>query len=121
MTCEWLTLTEGSLCIHCGNELPRDYEEPPVAECGRKRLGLKSKARRVRIPPTPPVPVTEFGLGNQVESLLKSFGITQDRYKEAKAMFWLPATCGCSGRIEDWNEWGRKVSAWWRGLGGGVE
>lgn len=117
MTCEWLTLTAGSLCVHCGNELPRDYEEPPVAECGRKRLGLKSKTRRVRIPHTPPVPVTEFGLGDRVESLLASVGITKDRWLEAKKIVGLPPTCGCQSRQEYLN----KVSAWWRGLGGGVE
>jgi hypothetical protein len=95
MNCEWRTLTAGSQCIRCGVTLRRDYDAPPRCHC---------------TPPATP------GLGDHVEALLKSIGITQDRYTEVKAKFGLPATCGCSGRIEALNEWGAKVSAWWRGL-----
>jgi hypothetical protein len=91
MNCEWPTLTAGTPCNACGNLLPRDYDEPPVHVCP----GAKS----------------EPGLGDAVESLLASIGITKDRYAQAKELFGLPATCSCDAR----REWLNRVSDWWRG------
>ena len=42
------------------------------------------------------------------ESLLASIGITQDRYKEAKAFLGLAPTCNCDGR----REWMNRASKW---------
>lgn len=50
-------------------------------------------------------------LGDRVEALLSSIGITQQRYKEVKELFGLPPTCNCGKR----KEWLNRVSDWWRG------
>jgi hypothetical protein len=98
MNCEWITNQRGQTCIHgCGYALKRDYDDRPVRVC----------------PGNPAVP--NLKLGNAVESLLKSFGITQDRYKEVKAKCGLPPTCNCPNRIKDLNEWGERVKAYLRG------
>lgn len=59
------------------------------------------------------VPVTAIppakGLGDRVESMLKSIGVTEDRYKQAKELFGLPPTCNCSAR----KAWLNKVGEWW--------
>jgi hypothetical protein len=65
----------------------------------------------------PQQPQADLKLGNAVESLLKSFGITQDRYKAVKEACGLPPTCGCPDRIEVLNQWGEKVKAWWKQAG----
>jgi hypothetical protein len=103
MNCNWPALTQGTPCIRCGTKLPRDYDAPPVCECGRVRhnLGLQPK----HYDPAP-------GLGDQVESLLASIGITEDRYKEVKEKFGLPPTCNCPARKEFLN----RVSEWWRSI-----
>lgn len=49
-------------------------------------------------------------LGDYTERLLASIGITEDRYREAKELFGLPPTCGCSQR----KQWLNDVSDWWR-------
>jgi len=51
------------------------------------------------------------GLGDWTEQLLKSVGVTQDRYKAAKEFAGLAPTCSCDKR----KEWLNKVSDWWRG------
>lgn len=53
-------------------------------------------------------------LGDWVETQLRSLGITEDRYKEAKEKFGLAPTCNCPAR----KEWLNKVSSWWRGESG---
>lgn len=53
------------------------------------------------------------GLGDKVEKLLTSVGITEDRYKQIKQMFGLPPRCNCRQR----KEWLNKVGRWFAGLG----
>ena len=48
--------------------------------------------------------------GDLVERLLQSIGVTEEKYKEAKQLFGLPASCNCAGR----KQWLNKVSDWWR-------
>jgi hypothetical protein len=60
-----------------------------------------------------PFPYQQPGLGDQVEGLLASIGITKDRYAAAKELFGLPPTCSCSSR----QEWLNKISVWWRSIG----
>lgn len=55
--------------------------------------------------------VGKYGWGDSMTSALKALGITEERYKEVKAMFGLPPTCGCSKR----REWLNKVGRWWTG------
>ena len=70
-----------------------------------------------RVPPSQmgikPVnlPQKREGWGDNVTKALKKIGITEDRYKEVKAMFGLPPTCGCPQR----REWLNKVGRWWTG------
>lgn len=73
-------------------QLPRDFALPIVAyaDHGESR---------------------QPGLGDYTEALLKTLGITQDRYKAAKELFGLPPTCNCDDRIA----WLNRVSDWWRG------
>lgn len=47
------------------------------------------------------------GLGDALERQLKSWGITQDRYKEIKEKFGLPPTCACNRRIRWLNAAGK--------------
>lgn len=51
------------------------------------------------------------GLGDRVELLLSSLGVTEESYAAAKAKFGLPPNCGCAAR----KRWLNKVSEWWRG------
>jgi hypothetical protein len=57
------------------------------------------------------VPAVKNGLGDQVEKMLKSLGITQERYVQVKQLFGLPPTCGCAKR----REWLNKVGQWLNG------
>ena len=97
MNCEWPALTKGSRCVRCGVMLRRDYAAQPVSAC---------KGQQVAIAAVP-------GLGDQVESLLASVGVTKERYAKAKELFGLPPTCGCESRKLYLN----RVSEWWRGQG----
>lgn len=56
-------------------------------------------------------PEVAGGWGDAVTKALKKIGITEERYKEVKAMFGLPPTCGCPQR----REWLNKVGRWWTG------
>lgn len=56
-------------------------------------------------------PQPQPGLGDYVEGLLQSVGITKERYKAAKELFGLPPNCSCDSR----REWLNRVSDWWRG------
>lgn len=107
MNCAWLSLTKGTPCMFgCGTTLPRDYDEPPVCVCP----GPQSQESRVESrEPGPP------GLGDAVEALLASIGITKDRYRQVKQMFGLPPTCGCDEVQSRLNriEWFKPVAAWW--------
>lgn len=56
-------------------------------------------------------PVSHEGLGDSVAGILKSWGITEERYRAVKELFGLPPTCGCDKR----REWLNKVGRWWTG------
>lgn len=73
------------------------YAAPPRLTAYKKAIATEAKPRP--------------GLGDYVESLLKSVGVTEDRYKHAKELFGLPPTCHCADR----KAWLNKVSDWWRG------
>lgn len=47
-------------------------------------------------------------LGDQVEVMLASIGVTKERYKEVKQRFGLPPTCNCDER----KEWLNRVGEW---------
>lgn len=47
------------------------------------------------------------GLGDYTEKVLKSIGITEDKYKEAKKLFGMAPTCGCRKRKEWLNKVGK--------------
>lgn len=94
INCEWESLTKGSPCVRCGYRLKRHYHRPPAIVC---------EARPI-MPPR---------LGDYTERLLKSVGVTEDRYKAAKELFGLAPTCGCEARKLYLN----KISDWWRGQG----
>lgn len=71
---------------------------------GRKEFRLCGRA-------STPQAVAAKPMGDRVEQLMQSLGITEDRYRAAKALFGLPPTCHCAAR----KEWLNNVSAWWRG------
>jgi len=73
----------------CGNWMYSDGTGKYYAVC-------KAKARKSK------------QLGDRTEQLLKSIGITEDKYKAVKKMFGLAPTCGCSKR----KEWLNKVSSY---------
>lgn len=54
-------------------------------------------------------------LGDWTENLLGQLGVTKEFYVAAKEACGLAPECGCCGRQETLNEWGRRVSDWWRG------
>jgi hypothetical protein len=47
------------------------------------------------------------GLGDRTEQLLKSIGITEDRYREAKKLFGLAPRCNCPKRKRWLNKVGK--------------
>lgn len=51
------------------------------------------------------------GWGDRITSALKKIGITEERYKDVKAKFGLPPTCGCPQR----REWLNRIGRWWNG------
>lgn len=55
---------------------------------------------------------TDFGLGDYTESLLRSIGVTKERYIAAKELFGFAPTCNCDAR----KEWLNNVSDWWNDL-----
>ena len=113
MRCEFTASTMGSKCVRCGKALRRDYTTIPFVVCGTPQFtpavewGAASAA------------VEKPGLGDAVESLLSSIGVTQERYSQVKQLFGLPSTCGCTDRKKALNEWGEKVASWWRQQPGG--
>jgi hypothetical protein len=66
---------------------------------GQQRLGSGGAAK------------VRSGLGDNVERMLKTLGITAERYIEVKKRFGLPPTCNCAGR----REWLNKVGRWLAG------
>jgi hypothetical protein len=94
VACPFPASSKGTACPDCGYVLKRDYDSIPRRRCG-----------------SPPPVETNHGLGDQVESLLASIGVTPDRYIAAKEFCGLPPTCGCKSR----KEWLNNVSDWWRG------
>jgi hypothetical protein len=58
------------------------------------------------------VRVKAIGLGDYTERLLKSIGVTPERYVAAKAFAGLAPTCNCAAR----KEWLNKVGEWWASL-----
>jgi hypothetical protein len=49
------------------------------------------------------------GLGDMVEAGLKAVGITEERYKEAKAKIGLSRDCNCGKRKAKLNAIGKKI------------
>jgi hypothetical protein len=102
MRCEFTAQGSRMVCGVCGRSLPivagflaTDYH----ARCGPADDGSRH-----------PISPSD-GLGDWTERLLKSVGLTEERYKHAKEIFGLAPTCGCAAR----KEWLNKVSDWWRG------
>jgi len=54
---------------------------------------------------------TKPGWGDRLATALKAMGVTEDGYKEVKAKFGLPPTCGCKRR----REWFNRVELWVKG------
>lgn len=95
--CEWKSAAKGEPCIHCGFELPRDYEKPPMRGCG--------------LAPALPQPTREEQeklLGDKTRELLESVGIDKDLYIGIKAALGFAPTCDCDTRAE----WLNKAHAW---------
>lgn len=112
MKCVWITNQKGQACIYgCGTVLKRDYDERPVCVCPGPPQQATIQA--VRNASNLTQAALSTGLGDWTEALLKSFGVTQDKYKAAKEQFGLAPTCNCPGRIENLNKWGDAVKAWW--------
>jgi len=64
--------------------------------------GGKGPGQQVQIAPrTPPVATPPKLLGDQIESLLATFGITKDRVEE-----WVGGPCGCTERQQKLNALG---------------
>jgi hypothetical protein len=55
-------------------------------------------------------------LGDHVESLLASIGVTKERYGAVKQNLGLEPACDCPDRQAWLNKWGDKVRNWWRSL-----
>lgn len=109
MNCDFAIINGRITCPVCGRRprivipgLPLDRYHYP---CGEKQNEPAAVARRAA------AQVADKKLGDKVEAVLESIGITPDRYTKAKELFGLPPTCGCSKR----KEWLNKVSDWWRG------
>lgn len=52
------------------------------------------------VPPGAEIPTQEKpGLGDRIQKLLATVGITEQRYKEAKRLLNFAPTCGCPARI----------------------
>lgn len=84
------TLRKGDRCTRCGFALPFDFDEMPKADC--------------RVP----------GLGDLVAKGLAAVGVTEPRWLLLKRWAWKTltgkevfVTCGCGGRKEKLNRWGR--------------
>ena len=56
-------------------------------------------------------PLHSESLGDITEQILRGFGVTKERYCEAKRLFGLVPECLCDAR----REWLNRVSDWWRG------
>lgn len=68
-------------------------------------------------PTTPVVECTgREGLGDWVEGLLSSVGITKDRYAAAKEFLGMPPDCGCNERQKQLTDWMNRATEWWRGI-----
>lgn len=55
------------------------------------------------------------GLGTWTEKQLKKIGVTQDRYKAAKAALGMAPTCHCKRNKEVLDEWTERARKWWQG------
>ncbi len=82
MNCIFKSGEKGAECQQCGRKLTANFREPPQAIC------------RVN------------GLGDSLEELLTSYGITKEWYQGFKEKFGLPPTCNCNSR----QEWLNKTS-----------
>lgn len=94
MNCVFPALHKGAACSNCGYQLRSDYDSPPERDC-------------------PAFNDNPLPFGDWAEGVFSSFGVTKDRVSEALKAVGLPP-CNCPERQEQWNEWGRKVSEWWR-------
>lgn len=54
--------------------------------------------------------VVAGGLGDRVERMLVSVGVTKDKWLAAKVAIGLPPVCGCEKR----KAWLNKASNWWQ-------
>lgn len=84
-------------CEKCGKSanIPADAAGNVRCSCGNSVISSRQQS----------------GLGDYTESLLKSIGVTQDRYKAAKELFGLAPTCNCDKR----KAWLNRVGEWWLG------
>ena len=83
MNCIFTSGAKGTECQRCGRRLTATFREPPQALCGAK------------------------GMGDALEELLTSYGITKEWYQGFKEKFGLPPTCDCTSR----QIWLNKTSA----------
>lgn len=101
MNCDLVDTTSGCKCTQCGREYIGTRAGETLAQCG-----VRVKRERTSVP---------TGMGDKLEAILKSVGITEDKYKEAKKLFGLPPTCNCGKR----KEWLNRVGEWWESNKGG--
>lgn len=98
--CEFTNGSKGTRCPKCGYELRSEYRFPPVRPCSGEHS--ISPATEMQV-------ATDLGLGDYTESLLRSIGVTKERYIAAKELFGFAPTCHCEAR----KEWLNHVSDWW--------
>ena len=83
--CELEAINGVTTCTRCRRQYPHvDVNANAVCKRGGKR-----------------------GLGDATEQVLKSLGITEDRWKEAKERFGLAPSCNCRKRKEWLNKVGK--------------
>jgi hypothetical protein len=76
---------ENNVCTQCG-----EYRPPgEFFNCPKKNPGVLRPA---------PKEATTAGLGELVGEFFSLFGVTEERYKNAKAAVGLDPACGCSER-----------------------
>ena len=96
MNCEWTPAGERFRCVHCGET----RRVKTLRDCAAQKREAPAKRS-----------VSTGGLGDFTERMLKTIGVTEDRYKAVKELFGLSPTCNCEKR----KEWLNEVSRWWAG------
>lgn len=87
MNCVFPGSSAGTKCSVCGYSLLRDYDIAPRRNC------------------------TVPGLGDRAAKCLAAVGITESRWLAIKGIVIEKPTCGCQGRKEMLNRWGRWLAA----------